>query len=439
MRHIAAVTAALLVACIFPASIYALVSPPATLDGGAKQTALNYLLESPTFKFDGVGSTLNVIGVAQSKTAPSSYLVYAEFNSLHGGYGDRTGQLVTDAITPHRIQLTVVNGTVQEAVVDGSWDEVAQRPVNQGGEAVEAIALEWLYACPTFVFDGIRDSVKIVDSWQAETFAYPSFWQVTAEFDSAHPGYGDRSDMMLAQVITHHSIIIHVTVGKVTLAVIDDGWDELAQTKTPNNDVPPLNVVTPEMARNMALKQMMADLGLVMDLPTEWAVEQSTGGVLGHETLIYTSGDWKVTVDYAVVLRPDYAVIVEKGGDSPASWSGTISGQGSVSDGDSGQPEPAPAYIMQGPEARDIAIKYLISIHQGLAYPDPDSWTSKSLVPEGIVGIDKIEYKALNWTIIVSNPVVWKPAYTVEVNYSGTGAFTWVGTITQGGEVTPST
>lgn len=56
---------------------------------------------------------------------------------------------------------------------------------------------------------------------------------MTVEFDCAHPGYGDRSDMMLAQVITHHSIMIHVTEGKVTLAVIDDKWDDLLRLRRP--------------------------------------------------------------------------------------------------------------------------------------------------------------------------------------------------------------
>ncbi|MCJ7574748.1 hypothetical protein MUO93_10900, partial [Candidatus Bathyarchaeota archaeon] len=43
----------------------------------------------------------------------------------------------------------------------------------------EAIALAYFKSAPTFKFDGIKESVKVVESWQAQTFAYPSFWQVT--------------------------------------------------------------------------------------------------------------------------------------------------------------------------------------------------------------------------------------------------------------------
>jgi len=93
----------------------------------------------------------------------------------------------------------------------------------------EAIALAYLKDAPTFKFDGIPGSIKIVDSWQAQTFAYPSFWEVTIEFDSAHAGYGDRTGEVVAEVITHHTIRIHVTEGRISMAIIDEIWDELSQ------------------------------------------------------------------------------------------------------------------------------------------------------------------------------------------------------------------
>ena len=93
----------------------------------------------------------------------------------------------------------------------------------------EAIALAYLEDAPTFKFDGIPGSIKIVDSWQAQTFAYPSFWEVIVEFDCAHAGYGDRTGEVVAEVITHHSIRIHVTEGRISMAIVDEMWDELGQ------------------------------------------------------------------------------------------------------------------------------------------------------------------------------------------------------------------
>jgi len=95
--------------------------------------------------------------------------------------------------------------------------------------APEATALAYLREAPTFRFDGVPGSVRVVDSWQAQTFAYPSFWEVTVEFDCAHAGYGDRTGEAVAEVITHHSIVIHVTEGRISMAVIDGVWDELSQ------------------------------------------------------------------------------------------------------------------------------------------------------------------------------------------------------------------
>jgi len=93
----------------------------------------------------------------------------------------------------------------------------------------EAIAIAYLKNAPTFKFDGILSSIKITDSWQAQTFTYPGFWGVTIEFDCSHAGYGDRTGQVVAQVITHHSISMHVTEGHVTLAIIDNVWNEITQ------------------------------------------------------------------------------------------------------------------------------------------------------------------------------------------------------------------
>jgi hypothetical protein len=63
-------------------------------------------------------------------------------------------------------------------------------------------------------------------------------------------------------------------------------------------------------------------------------------------------------------------------------------------------------------------------------------WTEKSLVPEGVVGIAKVQYTSDGWTVTVSAPVVWKPTHTVSITYSSPrGSFTWEGMVPQGGPV----
>jgi hypothetical protein len=92
-------------------------------------------------------------------------------------------------------------------------------------------ALSFIISSPTFSFDGVTSSVKILKVTQAMTFAPPAFKIVEAEFDCTYEGYGDRSGSYLTEVVTHHNAILHVTEGKVTIMTIDGVWDEVNQKK----------------------------------------------------------------------------------------------------------------------------------------------------------------------------------------------------------------
>jgi hypothetical protein len=60
---------------------------------------------------------------------PVQYVVTINFESLHGGYGDRTGEILTQAITPHTIIVTVVDGQITSAIIDDVWDEINQETI----------------------------------------------------------------------------------------------------------------------------------------------------------------------------------------------------------------------------------------------------------------------------------------------------------------------
>jgi hypothetical protein len=49
------------------------------------------------------------------------------FNSAHSGYGDRSGQILAQAITPHETVVMVEFGKVTSAIMDGVWDMINQR------------------------------------------------------------------------------------------------------------------------------------------------------------------------------------------------------------------------------------------------------------------------------------------------------------------------
>lgn len=84
------------------------------------------------------------------------------------------------------------------------------------------IALEFLTNEPTYLFDGMSETVELTET---DTGEYPNSWTFTYKFDSRHAGYGDRTGQMLAQVITPHRAVITVQDGNVTRAIMDEAWD----------------------------------------------------------------------------------------------------------------------------------------------------------------------------------------------------------------------
>ncbi len=65
----------------------------------------------------------------QTAGCPSCWEFTFEFDSRHAGYGDRTGQVLAQVITPHRAVVTVEEGEVTSAVMDGKWDMLRQEMI----------------------------------------------------------------------------------------------------------------------------------------------------------------------------------------------------------------------------------------------------------------------------------------------------------------------
>ena len=428
MKTIPLLTAIVFTAIIVPTSIYALQYPSkvALTPGDA---ALAFVRDSATFKFDGVTSTLKVVDSAPGDSSPSQYIVTVSFQCLHGGYGDRTGQAVTEAVTPHTVAVNVVDGKVVSAVIDGSWDELAQRSLADEAKAsAEETATSWLLSSPTFKFDGVPGSIKVVDSWQAMTLRAPSFWEVTIEFDCLHAGYGDRSGQMVAQVVTHHVAVIHVTSGVVDLAQLDSEWDELKQAPIASP-----TILTPEQARDIAASYVIKSLGLDVTTPGDWKEVNVPQALLGVKKTSYVYGDWNVTIQYPVVWKPTYTITIVKG--TSTSWRGTVDQNGEVTPSET---QPDVSQLFYTPDiARKMCVDYIIANHPEAGAPIQTQFTEKNLVAEGIVGLTKIQYAGDGWTITVQAPVVWKTTYNITASYSGpSGSFTWKGSLPQGGTIT---
>lgn len=88
-------------------------------------------------------------------------------------------------------------------------------------------AQDFVRQSPTFMFDGIESSLKQIESAQP---AGINSWRFQFEFDSEHPGYGDRQKENLVEEVTRHEAEITVVDGEeITRAVIDNEWDMIDQ------------------------------------------------------------------------------------------------------------------------------------------------------------------------------------------------------------------
>jgi hypothetical protein len=104
---------------------YALSTPPEE----AEKTAETWIENAPTYSFDGFDLQLEKHEVLEA--IPELHLLTYSFTSTHGGYGNRTDQMVTQALTPHTIEVTVSEKNVTSAIVDGKWDETAQEFIEE--------------------------------------------------------------------------------------------------------------------------------------------------------------------------------------------------------------------------------------------------------------------------------------------------------------------
>lgn len=99
----------------------------------AIRAASDFVSNEATYKYDGMQGTLQLDArKAELETYPpqEAYLVDAEFTCAHAGYGDRTGMMTAEVLTPHTCVITVTSDhKVTSAIMDGQWDMVRQQMI----------------------------------------------------------------------------------------------------------------------------------------------------------------------------------------------------------------------------------------------------------------------------------------------------------------------
>jgi hypothetical protein len=118
--------------------VYALSTSPQE----AEMIARTWIEKAPTYSFDGFDLKLEKHEIL--KTLPEQHSLTYTFTSRHGGYGNRTGQITTQALTPHKIEIIVSEGDIIFAVIDGEWDELSQQPIPRGPDINDTNSTNYL-------------------------------------------------------------------------------------------------------------------------------------------------------------------------------------------------------------------------------------------------------------------------------------------------------
>jgi predicted secreted protein len=132
-----------------------------------------------------------------------------------------------DQVVYHIVISSVKHGLHWEGQVkaDGTVNEISPLIEMSEGES-KKVAENFIKNSPTFTFDGMEDTLKLIDTLRARC---PYCWVFVFEFDSAHAGYGNRTGQAVLEVITHHRASVAIEQMKVASAVIDDEWDMIRQ------------------------------------------------------------------------------------------------------------------------------------------------------------------------------------------------------------------
>jgi len=165
----------------------------------SKTIASNWIKEnSPTYRYDGSKLNFKESYELDLVDCEDCYQFLFSFQSNHGGYGDRTGKMVTQVITDHEILVTTEHGEVTKAVTDSKFNEIE-------GELISSSEIK-LTDVEEYLKNNIRDLADREEVLGGQFMVYKILFlndQVAlVEYEDGHKAYVARVDFEMNQGVT---------------------------------------------------------------------------------------------------------------------------------------------------------------------------------------------------------------------------------------------
>ncbi|MDW7731189.1 MAG: hypothetical protein SCH66_02035 [Methanolobus sp.] len=109
--------------------------------------------------------------------------------------------------------------------IEGYMDSLRQLAFEPTFDEAQEIVEQLIISMPTYSFDG--SNLTLDEHIREDTL--PSTHLLIYTFTSSHEGYGDRSDEVLTEAPTNHTIRVTFSQREIRKAIIDGSWNEIDQ------------------------------------------------------------------------------------------------------------------------------------------------------------------------------------------------------------------
>lgn len=122
--------------------------------------------------------------------------------------------------------LKLVLGILLIYIVFFQYQTIIELFAGVDEESSEMVARNFVTGAPTYDYDG-RD-LELINTKPLDC---RNCWEFTYQFKTQHPGYGDRSEEPVEEIVEGHKIKVKINNRQIESAIIDEYWDEIQQKR----------------------------------------------------------------------------------------------------------------------------------------------------------------------------------------------------------------